>query len=181
MTTQDIDIIRKGVNTEMNREKKYTRVPKRGDHMCFGCSPINPSGLQMDFYSNGESVFSWLTVPEHLCGWGNLVHGGVLSTILDEVMSWSAIYILKKVIVTKSIKIEFIKPVYIKNELTAEGKVMEIKRRNEAIMEGFIYNHKKDLCARSKGTFALIKPAVAKRLRLVDEEDLKGMEPILKS
>lgn len=166
---------------EMKKEKNYTRVPKRGDHMCFGCSPINPSGLQMDFYSHGESVFSWLTVPEHLCGWGKLVHGGVLSTILDEVMSWSAIYILKKVIVTKSMKIEFIKPIYIKNELKAEGKVMDIKSKNEAIMAGFIYNHEGNLCARSEGTFALVKPAVAKRLHLVDEEDLRGLNPIFKT
>jgi acyl-coenzyme A thioesterase PaaI-like protein len=51
----------------------------------------------------------FLTVPEHLCGWSKMVHGGVVTTILDEIMSWSALYLLKKVIVTRTMTIEFIK------------------------------------------------------------------------
>ena len=65
----------------MNEE--YIQLPNRRDHNCFGCSPVNASGLQMTFYANETAVFSKVTVPEHLCGWNNLVHGGVLSTILD--------------------------------------------------------------------------------------------------
>ena len=77
--------------------KTYKRVPKGDDHKCFGCSPANPHGLQMEFYHADDAVLhSWLVVPDHLRGWNDLVHGGVISTILDEIMSWTAISMLKK-------------------------------------------------------------------------------------
>ncbi len=61
------------------------------DAHCFGCSQKNPHGLKMRFYTDDTALYSWLNVPTHLCGWDGIVHGGVLSTILDEIMGWSAI------------------------------------------------------------------------------------------
>ena len=68
----------------MELEKDLKRLPNSGNHNCFGCSPVNPSGLQMKFYANEDKVFSEVTIPDHLCGWSNIAHGGVLTTILDE-------------------------------------------------------------------------------------------------
>jgi hypothetical protein len=68
------------------REKNLKHLPNRTDSMCFGCIPANPTGLRLEFFTDGESIFSWVKVPAHLCGWENLVHGGIISTILDEVM-----------------------------------------------------------------------------------------------
>jgi len=163
----------------MNDTSGLKKLPAIRNQMCFGCSSVNPSGLHMQFYGNTESVVSWLTVPEHLCGWSKMVHGGVVTTILDEIMSWSALYLLKKVIVTRTITIEFIKQVQIQEELKAEGKVLEFKSEKEAIMEGFIYNSKGDICTRSTGNFALLKPKIAMRLGVVDETALKDLEPVM--
>ena len=71
-------------------------LPSGRNHNCFGCSPINPSGLRMRFFTDGKAVYSRLQVPAHLCGWSNIVHGGVLTTILDEIMSWAAIRLLQR-------------------------------------------------------------------------------------
>ncbi len=70
-------------------------LPNDDNHNCFGCSPNNKSGLKMEFYTNKEkdSVFSWLSIPGHVCGWGNIVHGGIVSTILDEAMGWASVVI----------------------------------------------------------------------------------------
>jgi uncharacterized protein (TIGR00369 family) len=163
----------------MNKAENLKPVPNRGNHKCFGCSKNNPSGLQMKFFTDEKSVFSWLTVPEHLSGWNNLVHGGVLSTILDEIMSWSAIYLLKKIILTKSITVDFMKPVFIGKELRVEGKVLEVMNHREALLEGFIYDKEDNLCAKSIGTFALIKPQIAKKLGFMDDEALKGLQPLI--
>ena len=70
---------------------EYRRLPHREKDSCFACSPNNASGLHMEFFTNGEKVVSWLRVPKHLSGWDNIVHGGVIATILDEVMGWSAL------------------------------------------------------------------------------------------
>lgn len=163
----------------MKKKDDYRPLSGRVNHQCFGCSPLNPSGLQMKFHSNGDTVFSWLTVPGHLVGWNNIVHGGVLSTIMDEIMTWSAIHLMKKVTVTKSMTIEFVKPVFIGDELRAEGKVRELKRKNEVVMEASIYNPKDELCTKSQGSFALIKPRVAQRMGVVDEDTLDALKPLL--
>lgn len=160
------------------KNERYVQLPNRGDHNCFGCSPSNPSGLQMTFFTNETAVCSKITVPEHLCGWNNLVHGGVLSTILDEIMSWAAIYLLKMVPMTKSMTVEFLKPVYVGNLLKAEGTVFDKKGKHEALMEGRIYSEDGVCCASATATFAVFSPAVAKRLGIADEESLKWFEQI---
>ena len=162
----------------MEKENDYRRLPNRETHNCFGCSPINPSGLQMKFSTNQSVVFSRLTVPDHLCGWDRLVHGGVISTILDEVMSWTGIYMLKQITMTKSMTVEFIKPVYINSELRAEGRVLEKTGRHDALLEGCLYNDKGILCARSKANFVIFSPKVAKRLGIARKEHLEWFEEI---
>ena len=162
----------------MENEMEPKSLPNRETHNCFGCSPTNPSGLQMKFYTRDSSVFSRLTVPDHLCGWDRLVHGGVISTILDEIMSWTGIYMLKQITMTKSMTVEFIKPVYINSELKAEGQVLEKTGRHEALLQGRLYNQEGTLCARSQATFVIFSPAVAKRLGIARKEHLEWFEEI---
>lgn len=162
----------------MEKSNDSKDLPNRETHNCFGCSPINASGLQMKFYTRDSAVFSRLTVPAHLCGWDRLVHGGVISTILDEIMSWTGIYMLKQITMTRSMTVEFIKPVYINSELKAEGNVLEKTGKHEALLEGRLYNEKGTLCARSRGNFAIFSPAVAKRLGIAQKEHLEWFEEI---
>ena len=156
----------------------YKQLPNDRDHRCFGCSPLNPHGLQMTFYTNETAVYSKVKVPGHLCGWNNLVHGGVLSTILDEIMSWTALYLLKRVPMTKSMTIDFIKPVYIGRDLNVRGTILEKTGEREALIEGRLFNEEDVCCAKATGVFAVFSPAVAKRLRITDDESLKWFERI---
>jgi uncharacterized protein (TIGR00369 family) len=156
----------------------YKQLPNSRNHNCFGCSPVNPSGLQMKFYPSESAVYSKVTVPDHLCGWSNLVHGGVLTTIMDEIMSWAAIYLLKRVPMTKSIAVDFLKPVYVGRALQVQGTVLEKTGKREALMEGSIFNEDDACCARATGTFAVFSPAVARRLKIADNESLEWFEQI---
>lgn len=162
----------------MEMEKDCKSLPNSETHNCFGCSPTNPSGLHMEFYTDDSLVFSEVTVPKHLCGWNNLIHGGVLSTILDEIMSWAAIYLLKRITLTKSMSIDFLKPVYIDETSRAAGKVLELKGKHEAVMEGSLSNGDGTICTRSTANFAIFSPAVAKRLGIANEEHLIWFEQI---
>ena len=155
-------------------------LPNNRDHNCFGCSPTNPSGLQMSFLAGDSSVTSHVTVPEHLCGWNHLVHGGVLSTILDEIMSWATIHLLRQIPMTKSITVDFIKPVHVGTPLSARGMVLDKIGRREALMEGKILNANDECCAQATGTFALFSPAVAKRLKITDNQSLRWFEQVFK-
>jgi len=162
----------------MNPKTGFKRLPNLENHKCFGCSPSNPSGLQMEFYNQGESVFSWVTVPDHLCGWHNLAHGGAISAILDEIMGRTAVYILNKLIMTKTMTVDFLKPVLIGKEMKAEGRVFEHKNDREALIEGFIYDDKEKLCAKAMGNFALFTPDVLLEKGIMDRDlinDLKRL------
>jgi acyl-coenzyme A thioesterase PaaI-like protein len=127
----------------------------------------------MKFFANEDTVFSDVTIPDHLCGWSHIAHGGVITTILDEIMSWAALHFLKQIIMTQSMTIEFIKPVHIRSPLKAEGKVKGLTGKHHALMEGWLYNPGGNLCARSEANFSIFSPPVAKRLGIADDGSLK--------
>ncbi len=154
-------------------EKKYTSLKPNDVVDCFGCGVNNPYGLKMTFYTDGAIVCSDVTVPGHLGGWNNLVHGGILSTISDEIMGWATMYLMKKMTLTKSMTINFRKAVFISDALRAEGRIIETVRNSEAIVEGNIYNSREELCVTSTGVFALLDAQTGIRMGILDEVDAK--------
>lgn len=161
----------------MTAEKDLTLLPVQENHMCFACGPANKAGLHMRFLAGQDRVVSHLTIPGHLRGWSNLAHGGVLSTILDEIMSWTAIHLLQRVILTKSMTVNFKNPVYVNTPVKAEGRIIRVNAEREAILEGRLYSPEDRLSASATGTFVLIKPKVALRMGIVDEAALKDLIP----
>lgn len=156
-------------------------LPTRANHNCFGCSPLNPSGLQMKFHTDGEALYSWVTVPSRFPGWKNLVHGGVITTILDEIMGWSTIYLLKTTVLTKSLAVDFLRPVYIERELRAEGRVVAKKSEREAEMEGRLFDSEGNLCSRARGTFALFTPELALRRGVLDRDSWEELKHLIET
>ncbi len=56
------------------------------DGCCFVCGPKNPIGLKLDFHFNGKTVQAeYIPRKEHQ-GYSDIVHGGILTTLLDEAM-----------------------------------------------------------------------------------------------
>lgn len=56
---------------------------------CFVCGEANPLGLRLRFHTDGRVVRTEFTPsPEH-SGFKQVVHGGIISTILDETMVWA--------------------------------------------------------------------------------------------
>ncbi len=57
------------------------------DQMCFVCGKRNPSGLQLDFELVGDNEVRTSFIPtKQLQGFRDIVHGGIITTVLDEVM-----------------------------------------------------------------------------------------------
>ena len=156
----------------------YILLPSGENHNCFGCSLKNISGLQMKFYATEklDSVISWLKVPDHLCGWSNLVHGGIISTMLDEAMGWAALIILKKMVVSKSITVDFIKPVLIGKEIRVTGMVNKINSEREAILQGYIYNDENEICAQSSSLVSLFSLETLRKMNVMNEGMFRDLE-----
>ncbi len=68
------------------------------EYNCFGCCPDNPIGLHLEFYEDGDYIVSKWNPQHNYQGWVNTMHGGILSTLIDEVCGWvvtrEAIYFL---------------------------------------------------------------------------------------
>ena len=73
-------------------EGERVEIQKLQGHHCFACGTANPIGLNLNFYRLDNAVCSDITLGKNHEGWENMVHGGIISTLLDEVMSWSIIY-----------------------------------------------------------------------------------------
>ncbi|HEY5040249.1 MAG TPA: PaaI family thioesterase [bacterium] len=56
------------------------------DHYCLCCGEKNPLGFKMKFRYEGEKLLSEVVIPKEYQGFANVVHGGILGTLLDELM-----------------------------------------------------------------------------------------------
>ncbi|MBI9088412.1 MAG: PaaI family thioesterase [Desulfobacterium sp.] len=156
---------------ETMTEAQWTPLVGR-DRECFACGAENPYGLQMTFESNGEALRSGLTVPPRFRGWSNLVHGGILATILDEIMGWTAIHLTKRFILTKGMHVAFIKPVRIGTPLSITGYIKERISERKARVGAEIRNGEGDLCASSEGEFVLFTMEEFATMDIIPQSEL---------
>jgi len=59
------------------------------DSLCFACGQDNPIGLKLKPVYDGEKVRAEFTPGEYHQGWNNVVHGGILYTLLDEATAYA--------------------------------------------------------------------------------------------
>jgi uncharacterized protein (TIGR00369 family) len=146
---------------------------------CFGCGAANDIGLKMEFESNGIEVRSYTKIPERLAGWSNLAHGGILATILDETMAWTAIYLERSYILTKKMSVEFIKPVFVGDILEARGRILQKISNREVIVEAELCNEKGEIVSKGDGTISLFTPDAIRKFGFLEEEFLLDFEKVV--
>ena len=142
------------------------------DDHCFACGSKNPFGLHMKLSSDGQTVAAHVMVPSHLCGWGNLVHGGIITTLLDETMSWAAIHLLKRLILTRTIEIRFILPVPPNTLLRTEGSIERQIKNTEALVRAVLLDEDNRVCATATGRFALLSAKMMRRMKIMNEQTI---------
>jgi len=57
--------------------------------LCFACGEDNPIGLKLKPFYDGEKVRAEFTPGKYHQGWDNIVHGGILYTLLDEITAYA--------------------------------------------------------------------------------------------
>jgi len=60
--------------------------------LCFGCGEKNPCGLKLKFDWDGKEAKSQFTPTELHQGWQGIIHGGILTALLDEAMAYAACF-----------------------------------------------------------------------------------------
>jgi len=97
-------------------------------HNCFACGSLNEGGLQLDLHVDGERCWTELTLDDRFQGWDGIAHGGIVCTVLDEVMAWS-LASTENWGVTARLNVAFRKPVPLGTRIRGEGWVTTARRR----------------------------------------------------
>jgi len=94
------------------------------DNYCFACGKENHHGLKLSFnYSKGRLTTEF-TPSKKFQGYKDIIHGGIITTVLDEVMIQAAIA-EGMVPVTAEINIRFKEPLMSNEEVLAEAEIIK--------------------------------------------------------
>lgn len=133
------------------------RVNRVTDHGCFGCGDLNPQGLRLKFYRSDSGVQAEFTPRAEHEGYTHLTHGGIVSTLLDEAMSWAVID-SGRLAVTARMEIAFRRPVAVSQPVTVVGRVVRDRGRLVETV-GELRGQDGTLLASASGTFARVSEA----------------------
>ena len=97
-------------------------------HNCFACGTLNTHGMQLEIHIEEGRSWTELRLDKRFEGWEGIAHGGILCTILDEVMAWSLVG-ADNWGVTARLAVDFKRPVPVGRTIRAEGWVTELRRR----------------------------------------------------
>ena len=97
-------------------------------HHCFACGTLNSSGMGLVLHVEPGRAWTELELEQRFEGWDGIAHGGILCTILDEVMAWSLVA-EDNWGLTARLNVEFRNPVEIGRPIRAEGWITRSRRR----------------------------------------------------
>jgi acyl-coenzyme A thioesterase PaaI-like protein len=137
-------------------EKERIELPHLQGHGCFACGTENPIGLNLRFYKKGDEVCTDITLDKVYEGWEGIAHGGIVSTLLDEVMSWTILYREKVFIVTRSMSVKYIRPIMIGTPLIIKGHVTDTLTLPRIGAEAEIRDKKGGLLVKGSGEFVAV-------------------------
>lgn len=133
------------------------RLNVRDDHGCFGCGRLNRNGLQLDFYALPDQDGVWTPFtprPEHE-GFTSMVHGGIITAVLDEVMGW-AVFARGVWSVTGKLEIAFRQPVVVGVPTRATGRVRADRGRLLSVAADLRRTADRALLATATATFVRV-------------------------
>ena len=137
---------------------------------CFGCAPNNPFGLHMEFYEDGDDIVSYWHPERNYQGWVDTMHGGVLSTLIDETCGWVVTRKMQTSGFTTSLSVKFRKVVST-NELRLTIRANIVKQmRNLLFIHAEILNSQGELCVEGEATYFLMNQEKAREMGFINCE-----------
>lgn len=145
-------------------------------YYCFGCSPSNPAGVQMEFYEDGDEIVSKWVPRAEFQGWVDTLHGGIQAVLLDEICAWAVIRKLQTTGFTSKMETRYKRPIATTDShLWLRASIKEM-RRNIAVVEATICNSKGELCTSAECSYFTLSKEKAKEMHFrtceAEEQDV---------
>jgi uncharacterized protein (TIGR00369 family) len=133
------------------------------DHNCFACGGTNPIGMHLAIeLGEGTASTTWVARDDFV-GWEEKVHGGILATLLDEVMAWAPSS-YDSWAVTAEMTIRYRAPANPGEDLSARAWVTERRRRIYHV-KGEVRGADNRLIAEAEGRFLGASPSEKAELK----------------
>ena len=128
------------------------------DDYCFACGARNPIGIHMQikYLKDAVAAESLLALPKEFQGWQEVIHGGILATLLDEIMM-HAIWHFAGAGVTLGLEVQFRQPLAPAEMVLVRGSLTETKGRRLKARGEIIRQADKRLIANSSGRYLLLR------------------------
>lgn len=128
-------------------------------HSCFVCGDANSIGLRLRFQTDGQTVRAeFVPRPEH-AGFKQLVHGGLLATVLDEAMVWGCAVQTGHFAYCAELTVRFQKPLP-PGEATIVTAELVANRRNRVFdAKAELRDSRGSVLATATGKYLPVKPA----------------------
>lgn len=107
---------------------------ERNANHCFVCGPRNSSGLRVRFalHPEGYCHAQWTSTQDYM-GYDGVTHGGILFSLLDDVMA-NLFFLQGEICVTAKAEIRFRNPLQIGDTVLLQSNLMS-RRQNLALIE----------------------------------------------
>jgi uncharacterized protein (TIGR00369 family) len=131
--------------------------------LCFVCGLDNPIGLKLAFYEDEQGhVAARFTPQSQHQGYPGVVHGGIVTALLDEVLARVAIG-SGRWVMTARLNLRYRRPIPLDQPLTVVGQALGWKR---SLFEarGQIILADGQVGAEAEGTFAEVRPEQVEQL-----------------
>ena len=116
------------------------------------CSPNRADGLGLTMtYENGL-VQCRVLVDNRFEGYEDVIHGGILTGILDTMIWYSILLDGRRICMTRNIDIDFFKPVLCNRPYGAKSRFLGVEGK-DVHAEGWIEDENGEVCTRLTGMF----------------------------
>ena len=156
-------------------DSNQNAIPILEGHACFACGTNNPIGLKLTFYRQDRYICSNVTLTRNHAGWQNMAHGGIISTLLDEVMSWAVIYFKKCFSVTRRMGVRYLRPVPVEVPLTVKGMITSDEGQRRCQAAALLQDHRENVLAKGEADFAILSADRLKDLPADFKEQMKAL------
>lgn len=131
------------------------------DHHCFGCGDQNPHGLRLKFFRRdapeGGVYTDWLPTATDE-GYVGMAHGGLVSTVCDEVMAWTC-YAEEIWGMTARLSVRFRQPVLVGQAYRATGWIVTSRGRMVDVAAAMHHRESGRLVAEATAQFLRVSDA----------------------
>ena len=147
---------------------------------CFFCGEDNPFGLRLRFETDGRIVRTRFTPSPGQIGFQNVTHGGILATVLDEIMVWACAVATRRFAYCAELTTRFHQPARPDSPLSVTAELVENRRGRVLTAKADILDTDGQKVASASGRYRPILPALVPGMLsdvVGDVSWIEGIEP----